>query len=99
MKGWKEVGSKNWCVSTGLTNKSVIDFSSTNLIVKSEKLIVSFDCSVVNFIVAWKLFKMLRICWGGSSPGSQIRSHLRFVFYPSIPKIFEEKSDFHYVEC
>ena len=25
--------------------------------------------------------------------------HLRFACYPSVPKIFEENSDLHYVEC
>ena len=46
---------------------------STNLTVTSKKLIASFEYSVVNFIVGWKVFNLLRNFSRGSSPCSQIK--------------------------
>ena len=50
-KGEKGEKGKNWCVSVGLTNKSLMSSRPTNLILTSTKLIASFEYSKVTFIV------------------------------------------------
>ena len=59
----------------GKLNKQIChELPPANLIFTSKKLIVSFKCSAVNFIVGLKLFNLLRNFSRDSSPYSQMPS-------------------------
>ena len=56
----QEVGSKIWCVSIGLRNRSIDSTQFLRLIYTSKKLTFSFDQSALNLIVGWnKLISMI----------------------------------------
>ena len=86
-------------VFIGRLNKQIChELSPYQYYIYIKKLIVSFEYSVVNFIVGWKLFNLLKNFSRDSSPCSQIKKmlsvYLRHIisFSSEALRIFSSKS-------
>ena len=67
------LGSKNWCVSVGLTNRSVDNTPFLRVTSTSIKLTLFYQ-SAVNLIVGWNELISLINSFSDSSPYSQIKT-------------------------
>ena len=95
--GWQQVGSKNWCVSVGLTNRLADSTPFLGVTSTSKKLTFSFDQSALNLIAGWNDLISLINSLRDSSPCSQIKNmssvylHLTLGFFLTLLKILSYK--------
>ena len=96
--GWREVGSKCWCASVGLTDKSVDSTPFWRVTWTSKKLTFSLDQSAVNLMVQWiKLLSLINY-FNDFSPCSQIESissiylQQTLGFFLNLLKIFSSRA-------
>ena len=72
----QEVEIKNWCVSVGLTNRSVKSILFWRVASATKKLTFSFDQSAVNLIIEWNELISLINSFSDTSIYPQIKKYI-----------------------